>query len=205
MSDQADLTVYEGKLEEAALSIADYVSDDAKTHVLTSKEDYAEAADIINQLKSVDKALEVMEKAATSGALKTVAWIRDRFRPHRQQVKEGRQIWDDKLKVYLAGIEVQQDKIRAELQAAVTAGNAKVVQAQIAKLDDAPAVEGIQLRKIWRWKVINRDIVPTQFTSVDKDLVDAEMKKQLAQGDNKPYVAGIEFYQETSIAAVGKS
>src|SRR5882672_1136780 len=88
MSEQTDLTVYEGKLEEAALSIADYVSDDAKAHVLTTKEDYAEAADIINQLKSVDKALETMEKVATSGALKTVAWIRDRFRPHRQQVKE---------------------------------------------------------------------------------------------------------------------
>lgn len=204
MSDQTDLTVYEGKLEEAALSIADYVSDDAKAHVLTTKEDYAEAADIINQLKSVDKALETMEKAATSGALKTVAWIRDRFRPHRQQVKEGRQIWDDKLKAYLAVVDAQQDKIRATLQLAVLAGNTKVVQAQIAKLDDAPAAEGIQLRKIWRWKVINRDIVPTQFTSVDKDLVDAEMKKQLAHGDSKPYVAGIEFYQDTSIAAVGK-
>lgn len=203
MATVADLTVYEGKLEEHSASIADYVSPEAKSYAITSKQDLAEAADIINQLKSTGKALEAMEKAATSGALETVAWIRDRFRPYRDQVKEGRQIWDDKIKAYLGSIETEQGVIRTELQKAVESKDAKKVKAAIAKLEEAPAVAGVQVRKTWKWKVINRDIVPTQFTMVDDALVTAEMKRQLAEGEPKPYVAGIEFYQDTTIAAVG--
>lgn len=58
-------------------------------------------------------------------------------------------------------------------------------------------VEGISTRKIWKFEVVNPDLVPLQFKIVDE----VKINKYLHAMGDQTHIPGVRIWQETSIAA----
>lgn len=200
--------VVEGTFEEDVkthqTAIDGYLGYEAEAYVLATADDYNEAGDIINELKRRSQQLEELEKSATSGALKTVATIRGWFKPARVQAETARKLWDGKIKAYLQLEADRQAQVEARLQVAVAKGDKTATRTELAKLEPTPKAVGVSVGKIWKWRETNHNIVPTSMTVVSPTAINTEMRRQLAEADTTPYIAGIEFYQEAVVRATGR-
>ena len=59
-----------------------------------------------------------------------------------------------------------------------------------------PRVDGVQTKKIWKFRVVNRNLIPLQYMMPDKLALGAHARSMT----DKASVPGVEFYPESSVA-----
>lgn len=91
--------------------------------------------------------------------------------------------------------EVRKAERRGDDETAVALKEAPVAVAPVVVARDIPKVEGQAARKIWKYKVIDPDIIPRQFLCLDTTKLGnyARSMKETAS------VPGVEFYPEVSL------
>jgi hypothetical protein len=73
--------------------------------------------------------------------------------------------------------------------------------ALVEQVNEAPAMAaGVSIRKVWKAHVVDPSKVPGEFWVIDERLINADAKAR--SWSNPP--PGVEYYQETSMAAAGK-
>ncbi len=202
-SQEIILAEFEDDIRSHEANIAQYLGPDAEAYEITSPTDYEEAGEIINEIKRGAKTLEMVEKSATAPALQSVETIRSWFRPARKQAEQAMTLWKGKIATYLKRQAEEQQAVQARLQTAAQAGKSDEVRQELARLETAPQAKGVSIRHVWKFQVINKNIVPTEFTIVDEAAITAEMKRQVAAGET-PVIAGVKFWQEQQVAATGR-
>jgi len=60
----------------------------------------------------------------------------------------------------------------------------------------APKLKGTSIRKIWKWRVIDINIIPREYLIVNPNMITTEMRK--SKGDTN--IPGIQVYSEDSVA-----
>lgn len=61
----------------------------------------------------------------------------------------------------------------------------------------APQLDGVKISKIWKWRVVDKNLVPRKYLIVDSASVTRDVKASKGQIS----IPGIEIYQEDSVAA----
>jgi hypothetical protein len=194
---------FESEIESHTMAIEEYIGPEAQTYAITTQEDFTEASSIVNEIKRHLADLDKVEKTATRPLLSSLDTIRGWFKPAKSRATEASVLWKGKITAYLAAQAAEQLEVQRQLQAAAKAGNKAEMRQQLAKLEQAPAAAGVQVRQVWEFTIINEDLVPQQYWAIDPDLVQAEMRKQVAAGA-EPVVPGVKFTQRSIVAATGR-
>lgn len=194
---------FEDDIQSHTAAIEEYVSSDALSYKIEDAAGFEEAGQIINEIKRHLADLDKVEKTATRPMLSALETVRSWFKPAKTRATEASVLWKGKITTYLTAQAAEQQEVQRQLQAAAKAGDKPEMRVQLAKLEQAPMAAGVSVRQVWKWQLLNRDLVPAAYLKVDEDQVESEKKRAIAAGET-PVVPGITFWQESIIAAVGK-
>jgi len=161
---------------------------------ITTQEEKEVFTDVLREIKSNLKKLEDAEKSVTGPINESLRIFRSWFAPGKELARKAealikRKILEGDQRRRLAAAEAAR-----AVQEALAAGDTKTAIVQHARIQPVEKVDGLTTRKTWQATVINADLIPREFLSVDMSKVKAEMKAQLGMHpDETPVVPGVKF------------
>ncbi len=161
-------------------------------HVITSDEEYQEAADYLVIFKTKFNELEAIRTEHVKPLNTVVRGVNDVFKPATMMLKE----MEARLKASMSAYALRKQAAqRALLAAAAEAAMAEIAAARVTDppdVSDAPSeamtlireaqsagpqkVEGISTSSVWKWNFVNEGEVPAKYWSVDSRKIDAAVK-----------------------------
>lgn len=189
---------------------------------VTDQETYTKAGDLLKLIKSsrkklddvrkeltgpVDKALKAVNKyfretafnevdaAERAVKAKMAEWYREEERRKAEEARRAaeeaeRQALELAAQAEQSGQEAAADAIM-EQGAATAEAEQKAAAMGVARGDHGSATSG---RKVWKWRLIDKDKVPREFLTVDNVLVNEAVKTGTRE------IPGIEIYEDVQIA-----
>lgn len=158
--------------------------------------DYQRAGEWLTTCKSVVKQHEEKRKAITAPLNQAKREVDSWFKPIVQAYQQAEALLKRALLGYQSRQLAERQRIAAEMAAQHAAQNtAGMMQlAAQAQQTQTPQVEGVQNRKVKRWRVVNEQQIPREYWTLDEQKIRTAMRDGTA-------VPGIEYYEESVIAA----
>ena len=157
---------------------------------LASPEDAALAGDLLHAVKDRWKELEAKRTSVTQPILAAKRAVDDLFRPVQEPLARAERVLKGKIAAYTLACQAAQ----AAAVVAVGAGDAPVTA-----IVPTPVLEGVGVRVLWTWEVIEPDMVPRRFLMVDH----AALAKHAAFADTERTpprpVAGVRFFRRGQV------
>ena len=204
-----ELTIYENTPPERATAegitawLAQWVAPDAQALELADDEMRQMAVDVVKEIKAKAKQLEDAEKSVTSGIVKSLAIFRSWFAPGKELAKKGVALWNGKILESEARQKRETAAAMARVEVELQKGNTEAAMVAHREIKPVTKLVGMQKRKIWKTTILNPDLIPDEFWSVDPAKIEAERKRQLEMYPGEtPTIAGVKFYQEETLASV---
>lgn len=166
------------------------------TFTVASDEDSTFAADMIREVKAKHKELDERRKEVTQPLNATVKTINGWFKPALEALETAERKLKSKVALYM-----QESARKAQEALALVAAAETAEEATVALAASVPAAmpQGVSMRMIWRFRIVDESAVPARFCSPDLAKIDAEMRGS-AKDDGAPTpIAGVEFFQEASM------
>lgn len=191
------------ELTPASEAIASYISPDAQATVLNTDEDLQTATFIINDIKQHEARMEAIRTSVSQPLNQALRTYNSFFKGFQESAGAARRLWDDKIRAFAARREEARRAAEAALQEAIVAQDAHQATAAIQAIQPAPRATGLALVDAWDFEEFNHDIVPTSLTVLDRRLVMAEIKRQIAEGVPEPAIAGLKVFRRPVVKATG--
>jgi hypothetical protein len=86
-----------------------------------------------------------------------------------------------------------------QVHAAIAAGDSATAALAHKNVTPPKPTEGTQVRKVWQFRVLNRDLLPAAYLVPDETAIRAEMRAQVARGE-EPVIPGVKFEQVEQLA-----
>jgi hypothetical protein len=149
--------------------------------------------EIVSQTKALKSEMDGMIRPINDGIKK----IRSMYKPALDSLDNAARAIKGAMLTYRQGEQLKQAKADDETRRLLAEGDHEraMVNAQVDVLNVTP-ITGTQIRRVWKFRVVNAEIVP--FIFMTPDLV-ALRKYAVARGWQNP-PPGIEFYQEETLA-----
>lgn len=166
------------------------------TFVVASDDDSAFAADIIREVKGKHKELDDRRKEVTGPLNATIRTVNGWFKPALDALDAAERKLKSKVALYM-----QESHRKAHEALVLVAAAPTAEQASAALMYSAPAVmpQGVSMRMIWKFRIVDESAIPARFCSPDPDKIEAEMRGS-AKDDGAPTpISGVEFFQEASM------
>jgi hypothetical protein len=164
---------------------------------IASEEDCENVTDFIRQIKAQNKALEERKQSVTKPLLKVVEEIRGWFRPAQEWLTKAEGTLKGKLSAYRTEVDQKNQEALRLLAEAAEAKNLAGVAAATQGFVQQPQVKGLTMTGTWGWHLVDADLVPREFLSVDPAKITAHIK---AAGKSTPAsIPGIEFERNTRV------
>lgn len=183
-------------------SHTDKLVEAARTFTITSAKDVEESADILHNIKLVEKAVIEKKEEITKPLMASLAATRDLFKPFEEAFDSARKMIKRKI---IDFNEAEQQRIAAknEKLAARVAKGTMTAETAAQKMDAvgqaktsvSGSVGAIQTRKITKVRVIDEAAIPREY------LVPDISKITIAVLQENKTVPGTEKYTETIIAS----
>lgn len=164
---------------------------------VSNDEDSAFAADMIREVKAKHKELDERRKEVTQPLNATVRTINGWFKPALDALETAERKLKSKVALYMQECEARTRAALAEAAAAATAQEA--TRALASAPPPAALPQGVSMRMVWKYRIVDESAVPAKFCSPDPAKIDAEMRGALANEGTPPTINGVEFYQEASM------
>lgn len=150
------------------------------------------ATQLLQELKSVQHRVE-MKRTEISGPLyRAHRAVNELFRPALDALGRGEGVLKSKIADYLRAKEQANN---AALQAAATAPTPALAQQAIQTVAPVAPPQGVSVRKVWKFRVVDQDKVPRELCSPDPQ----KIREAFERGRRE--IAGVEFYQEDTVTA----
>ena len=144
------------------------------------------AGELLKQVKGKVKKLEAERKKITKPLLDAKKAVDNLFRP----ATDAAALVEELLKKAISGYI---DGQRATKVAALQAGDHEGALATI----EPELPGGVSMRTVWKWKLVEANLVPREYWAVDARLVQEHVNTFKGQS----HIPGIEVFPETGIAA----
>jgi len=208
------------KLEERTLSLSQSVIQIIVTDVETMKK----ANDYLVNIKTLRKEIAETFNPIIEKAHLTHKEAVAQKKRHEEPLKEAEQILKLRVSNYLEKLEKkrremerllkeEEERIEREkeenlkkAQEAIESGDTKTATELVEKAETAlptvevpreePLPDETQIRKLWKWKVVDKDAIPREFLKPDNVEISAVVRS-LKENTRIP---GIKVYQESSVA-----
>jgi hypothetical protein len=147
------------------------------------------AAETLRHVKERISAVEAERKKISVPLNAALKAVNDLFRPARQKLEECERQLKSKIAAYLSARDAAN---RVALAAAAAAPTPELAGDALAAIERAAPPEGVSVRTVWRFKIVDENLVPREYCSPDpKKIAAAEIGT----------VPGVEFYQEPIVAS----
>jgi len=193
--------------------LAEYTSPDSRKLVLNSDEDLQLATDIINDIKTRAAQVEALRVSVTQPINQGLRAFNAFFKPFADSAEAAREMWDEKIRVFLAARETTRRAAEVALQQAITTQDAPAATAAIQAMQPAPRASGLAVQDAWDFEEKNHDIVPTSLTVLDRRLVATEIKRQIEEtrvaaggtlpANWEPAIPGLKVFKRQIVKATG--
>jgi len=192
------------ELEKEQKSIAEKVSN----IIVTDTESLKFAISTTQEIKEKIKKIEGIRKFFVDPLNKQVKEINSKFKPFIEKLEEAESIIKNKMVKFQI---IQEDK-RKKAEEKLRKEQEKKYRAEIKKADkkgelpppppmpvfiERQKVEGLQIKKVWNFEIIDEKIIPRVYLVVDT----AKIRKLVNAGIRE--IAGVKIYEET-ISAISK-
>jgi len=176
-------------------TFAEYLSRESRSFIIQTDEDLQLATNIINDIKARMDQVQAMRVAVTQPINQGLRTFNAFFKPFTDAGQQARELFNGKIRDYTALLEEQRRLGEVALQEAIATQDAAQATAAIQALRPAPKAVGLILQDAWAFEEFNHDIVPTQLTLLDPLAVQAEIKRQLAEGVAEPAIPGLKVFK----------
>lgn len=171
---------------------------------IRNEDDYAFAGELVKMAKEKWKALEERRTEVTRPLNEALRAVNGWFKPAQEPYKQAEQVLKQKISAYLLA---QRAANAAAMQAAAQAAQAgDVDQAaqHVAALVEAPRVQGVSMREVWDFEVVNLDEVPREFLCLDEAKVRAAIWYADTEKTPPRPIPGLRFFLrgQVSVRAV---
>jgi hypothetical protein len=167
------------------------------TFTVANDEDSAFAADLIREVKAKHKELDDRRKEVTGPLNTTVKTINGWFKPALDALENAEKKLKAKVALYMT------EREKAAREALALAAAAQTAQEATAALAAAPTPaampQGVSMRMIWKFRIVDESAVPARFCSPDPNKIDAEMRGSVRDDGAPTPIPGVEFFQEASM------
>ncbi len=162
---------------------------------VTSVEEQDETLEIIRELRAKRLELEERRKSVTGPLNHVVKEINSWFKPVTEALQKAEDAARSRITRYLARLAESNKQRLLEAAAAPTVAEA---ENSLAAIEPIAPLKGAHQRYTWKWRVIDAALVPRDFCSPDKSMIDAFLRQSIK--DNQvPFLDGIEFYCDAGL------
>jgi len=192
MIDMKELTPIKAqvsKLENQATSV-----------VIESQEDYAQAIDIVGNLKETGSEIKRKKESITKPLNDALRSARELFKPLESQFEKAEKIIKDKLLAYKRKKDEEAKAEEAKIGAKVVSGGLKLETAEkkIANIDRVESttrgkIGEVQMRKVRKVRITNEQLIPRRYLVPDMVAI-----RRDALGGTA--IDGVEVYEEETVA-----
>lgn len=184
-------------IESACKDASDTLAQLALFEVATD-DDQEFAAEMLRQVKSTHTNLDAERKRATKPMNEALRVTNGWFRPALDALLECERLLKQKISGYLVSCETQN---RVALAAASEAATPEQAAQAMAVVKEVAPPAGVQVRKTWVWEVINADLVPAEYWTIDASKIQDAMRASVARDGTPEPIPGVRFVQEDRLAA----
>lgn len=177
------------KLENQATSV-----------VIESQEDYAQAIDIVGNLKETGSEIKRKKESITKPLNDALRSARELFKPLESQFEKAEKIIKDKLLAYKRKKDEEAKAEEAKIGAKVVSGGLKLETAEkkIANIDRVESttrgkIGEVQMRKVRKVRITNEQLIPRRYLVPDMVAI-----RRDALGGTA--IDGVEVYEEETVA-----
>lgn len=165
--------------------------------VVSSPEEYSTAQDLLGKIKKGIKQIETFRDFHSKPHYDTYKSIRAQFEPFLTQLEEKEKTLKSLMLVFYAEEKKRKDEEQKRLEQLALENAKEGDIVTVAVVNDIKTNETLNtkstVRTIKKWRVVNIELVPTKYLTVDKKLVDEDIKKGIIP-------SGIEQYEEDSLS-----
>lgn len=206
---------------KALVALTANIVAEAEAFQVVTPQQYADAGEVLKRIKGHQKKLEDTEMSMTRPINAGLKMIRDFFRSPRESAARAEGIVKRSMLAYSQEQErlrreeqlkaeerarKEQEKLAAQAERAAASGQhakAEALQDRAASVvapvvqREAPKVQGLSVREVWRFEVVDPSAVPREFLMVDEKKIGGVVRAM--KGDTK--IAGVRVWPDQSLAA----
>lgn len=167
---------------------------------IRNEDDYTFAGELLKKAKEQWRALEERRTEVTKPLNEALRAVNGWFKPAQEPYKQAEHILKQKISAYLLA---QRAANAAAMQAAAQAaqaGDAGQAAQHVAALVEAPRVQGVSMREVWDFEVVNLDEVPREFLCLDEAKVRAAIWYADTEKTPPRPIPGLRFFLKGQVS-----
>lgn len=157
-------------------------------------EQYSFIGQALGQVKTQLKYWEDKRKRLTKPFLDTKREVDSWFKPILDAFKESERILKSKVSEYNRRAEQEQKAALASIEQAHAQQDTTALRAAASRLAPPPSLENVSKRRVWDWRLVDANVVPREYLTIDRDAVIRAIKSGARA------IPGLEIYQREIIA-----
>jgi hypothetical protein len=161
---------------------------------ISSAEDEAFVAELLAEVKGKNKRLEEMKQAALRPMRETIKTIQSWFEPAQAAYAQMESLLKGRVIEYRAKLEDQRRAALRAMQAGETPQEVSVAIVAL-KQAQAPTTEGISVRRVWSFEIVDASKVPVDFMSVDSGKIRAAVSSGVRE------INGVRIFEQEIVAS----
>lgn len=165
---------------------------------IENDDDQAFAAELLLEVKARHTALDEKRKTITGPMNVALRNVNGLFKPALDALLGCERELKGHITGYLARKEAAN---RAALAAAAASATEEQATQAMAIVSESAPMAGVRVSKVWVFEVINVDLVPAEYWSVDMAKIMEAMRESIARDGEPEPIPGVRFSQEDRLAA----
>lgn len=163
---------------------------------IINQEDQEFAAQVLREVKEKYTELEKKRTSITKPMNVALREVNNLFRPIKEALERGEKL----LKRKIADYQLEQEQRNtAALQAAAAAAEPEEAQEALAEVEVVESPKGVNVRYVWRAKIVNEDLLPREYLTPDVRKIEAHARDA---GDAEPFaIPGVLFEKSPIVSS----
>ena len=120
------------------------------------------------------------------------------FKPLLDPLKNAEMTLKSKIAAYTLAVRAEQERAMQAAATAAAAGNTAAAAQHVAALAPQAPVQGVSVREVWDWEVVDEAAVPRQYLSIDPAKVKAVIETNPIYG-LVPNIPGLRIFKKGSV------
>jgi len=168
-----------------------------KNHVLVDDAQNAEASEFVKKVKAVFKIIDDERTEITAPLREAEKWVNAQFKPVLARLSETEATLKKMIGAFAMKKQAEQRALAAaaaELAAKSVTREAFVEALAMTQAAAPQAVEGVSVRKVWKFEILDERLVPRELCSVDL----GKVRQAVAAGARD--IPGVRVYEDQVVA-----
>lgn len=167
---------------------------------ITNEDDFTFAGNLLKLAKEKWKALEERRTEVTRPLNEALRAVNGWFKPAQEPYKQAELVLKQKISAYLLAQRAANEAAMQAAAQAAQAGDVDQAAQHVAALVEAPKVQGVSMREVWDFEVVNLDEVPREYLCLDAAKVRAAIWYADTERTPPRPIPGLRFFLKGQVS-----